>query len=74
MVRFEDDQNQENVIDNQGRALIAQSRVHSKKISHEEWVRCKEHQQNLRDVLVHEAKRDLYEKLVQKQAEQDKKN
>lgn len=48
--------------------------MHAKKISHEEWVRCKEHQQNLREVLVHEAKRDLYEKLVQKQSEQDKKN
>ena len=29
---------------------------------------------NLRAVLIHEAKRDLYEKLIEKQAEQDKKN
>jgi len=46
--------------------LISQSKTHTKKISHEEWVRCKEHQQNLRAVLVHEAKRDLYEKLIEK--------
>jgi len=43
-------------------------------VTHEEWIRSKEHQQSLREVLIHEAKRDTYEKLMMKQAEQDEKN
>ena len=34
-------------------------------LNHDMWVRVKEHQERLRKVLVHEAKKDLYEKLVQ---------
>ena len=34
-------------------------------LNHDMWVRIKEHQERLRAVLVHEAKKDLYEKLVQ---------
>jgi len=38
------------------------------------WVRTKEHQVKLKKVLVLEAKRDLYEKLLKRQAEQDQRN
>ena len=43
-------------------------------LNHDMWVRIKEHQERLRKVLVHEAKKDLYEKLVQEQAYLDKEN
>ena len=43
-------------------------------LNHDMWVRIKEHQERLRGVLVHEAKKDLYEKLVQEQAYLDKDN
>ena len=38
------------------------------------WVRTKEHQEKLKKVLILEAKKDLYEKLVKKQAELDQIN
>ena len=40
------------------------------KISHEEWVRKKDHAKNLRNRLVIEAKRDLLETLVARQEEE----
>ena len=40
------------------------------KISHEEWVRRKDHETQLRQKLIMEAKRDLLETLVQKQEEE----
>lgn len=72
-VRFQEEQD-ENAIDKQNRALIQHSKLNKKKITHEEWIRCKEHQQNLREVLILEAKRDLYEKFLMMQAEQDERN
>lgn len=62
------------MLDKQNQALIAHAKLHKKKVTHEEWIRSKEHQQSLREVLIHEAKRDTYEKLMMKQAEQDEKN
>lgn len=75
-VRFDEAEGSgaENVMDQQNRALIQQSKDHKRKITHEEWIRCKEHQASLREVLLHEAKRDLYEKLLAAQAKQDEKN
>ena len=43
-------------------------------MSYEEWIRCKDHQQSLREVLILEAKRDLYEKFLRMQAELDERN
>lgn len=40
------------------------------KISHDEWVRRKDHETQLRGKLIIEAKRDLLETLVQKQEEE----
>jgi hypothetical protein len=74
-VRFENvAEGGDRVMDDQNRALIQQAVEGRHKISHEEWIRCKEHQQSLREVLIQEAKRDLYEKLVRKQAELDQRN
>ena len=39
--------------------------------NYESWVRTKDHQEKLKKSLVWEAKKDMYEKLVQKQAELD---
>lgn len=55
-------------------AVIQQAKQHKNKEAYEQWYRCKEHQANLREVLIIEAKRDLYEKLAQKQAELDMQN
>jgi hypothetical protein len=41
----------------------------AKKISHEEWVRRKDHETQLRQKLIIEAKRDLLETLMMKQEE-----
>ena len=38
------------------------------------WLRVKEHQEKLKKVLVREAKKDLYERLVAEQAELDQQN
>lgn len=38
------------------------------------WLRVKEHQERLKKVLVREAKKDLYERLIAEQAELDKMN
>ena len=38
------------------------------------WIRLKEHQEKLRKVLIHEAKKDIYEKLIQEQAILDQEN
>lgn len=73
-VQFDEQQIAENVMDRQNIALIEQSRKQKTKITHEEWIRCKEHQASLREVLMHEARRDLYEKLLRAQAKQDEKN
>ena len=71
-VRFANENVDENgVIDKQNQALINQAMANKKKVSHEEWIRSKEHQKTLREVLIQEAKRDTYEKLLVKQAEQD---
>ena len=43
-------------------------------LNHDMWTRVKEHQERLRKALVFEAKKDLYEKLVQEQAYLDKEN
>ena len=72
-VRFAEDENG-GPIDAQNQALIQQAKTHKKKITHEEWIRSKEHQNTLREVLILEAKRDLYEKLMLKQAQQDEEN
>jgi len=42
-VRFEGVAEEDNALDKQNWALINQAKVHSKKITHEEWIRCKEH-------------------------------
>ena len=36
----------------------------SKKMSHDMWLRVKDHSEKLRKLLVREAKKDLYERLV----------
>lgn len=46
----------------------------AKKCSHDMWLRVKEHQERLKSVLVLEAKKDLYERLVAEQAELDQEN
>lgn len=53
------------------KAIIDQHRevAGKPKLTHDQWLRLKEHQCNLRIALIAEAKRDLFEKLVQKQAE-----
>ncbi len=38
--------------------------VAAAQVSHDQWLRTKEHQERLRKVLVWEAKKDLYEKMV----------
>ena len=75
-VRFTDDKENActSAIDNQNRGMIENSKNQVKKMSHEEWIRCKDHQQSLREVLILEAKRDLYEKLLRMQAELDERN
>ena len=42
--------------------------------NYEAWVRTKDHQEKLKKSLVWEAKKDMYEKLVMKQAELDQQN
>ena len=44
------------------------------KVSHEHWLRIKEHQERLRKVLVFEAKKDLFEKMIMEQAALDRDN
>ena len=44
------------------------------KVSHEHWLRIKEHQERLRKVLVYEAKRDIYEKMILEQAALENEN
>jgi len=51
-------------------ASILQRQALAKKICHEEWVRRKDHEMQLREKLIIEAKRDLLETLVQKQEEE----
>lgn len=43
-------------------------------VNHDYWLRIKEHQERLRKVLVFEAKRDLFEKMIMEQAALDKEN
>lgn len=43
-------------------------------VNHDMWLRVKEHQERLKKVLVREAKKDIYERLVAEQAELDKYN
>ena len=43
-------------------------------VSHDQWLRIKEHQERLRKVLVFEAKKDLLEKMIMEQAALDKEN
>ena len=43
-------------------------------VNHEQWLRIKEHQERLRKVLVFEAKKDLFEKMIMEQAALDKEN
>jgi len=52
------------------KAIIDQHREQNgeAKLSHDQWLRLKEHQRRLRKALILEAKRDLFEKLAQKQA------
>jgi len=47
-------------------ASILARQALAKKICHEEWVRRKDHEMQLREKLIIEAKRDLLETLVQK--------
>lgn len=51
-------------------AQILALEAQAKKRSHEEWVRRKDHESQLRAKLIIEAKRDLLETLVQKQEEE----
>lgn len=53
----------------QGEHEIAKAQV-----SHDQWLRIKEHQERLRKVLVWEAKKDLFEKMIMEQAALDKDN
>ena len=43
-------------------------------LGHDQWLRTKEHQERLRKVLVYEAKKDLFEKMIMEQAALDKEN
>ena len=43
-------------------------------VNHDAWLRIKEHQERLRKVLVYEAKKDLFEKMIMEQAGLDKEN
>ena len=43
-------------------------------VGHDQWLRIKEHQERLRKVLVWEAKKDLFEKMIMEQAALDKEN
>ena len=51
-------------------AKILEMEARAKKISHESWVRRKDHENQLRQKLIIEAKRDLLETLVHKQEEE----
>jgi hypothetical protein len=51
-------------------ARILELQARAKQISHEQWVRRKDHERTLRSKLIIEAKRDLLETLVQKQEEE----
>ena len=53
----------------QGEHEIAKAQV-----AHDQWLRIKEHQERLRKVLVWEAKKDLFEKMIMEQAALDKEN
>ena len=43
-------------------------------LGHDQWLRTKEHQERLRKVLVYEAKKDLFERMIMEQAALDKEN
>ena len=43
-------------------------------VSHDQWLRIKEYQERLRKVLVFEAKKDLFEKMIMEQAALDQEN
>jgi hypothetical protein len=43
-------------------------------VNHDTWLRIKEHQERLRKVLLYEAKKDLFEKMILEQAALDKEN
>ena len=51
-----------------------EKKVAKAQISHDQWLRIKEHQERLRKVLVFEAKKDLFEKMIIEQAALDKEN
>ena len=74
----QDPQRNESAMGQLSQAIIKQhtdeAALADKKLNHEMWCRTKEHQERLKKVLVMEAKRDLYEKLLRRQAEQDQRN
>ena len=41
-----------------------ENQIAKSQVSHEYWLRIKEHQERLRKVLVYEAKKDLFEKMI----------
>ena len=43
-------------------------------VNHDTWLRIKEHQERLKKVLLFEAKKDLFEKMIMEQAALDKEN
>lgn len=51
-----------------------ENEVAKAQVSHDYWLRIKEHQERLRKVLVYEAKKDLFEKMIMEQAALDKEN
>ena len=70
----ETDAPKENVLGELNKGLIeahTKQETNSNILNYESWVRTKDHQEKLKKVLVYEAKKDMYERLVKKQAELD---
>ena len=64
----EDEGNQIEVMSPLNNAIIQQTKEKGQgSLTHDQWMRQKEHQAKLRKALILEAKKDLFEKLAQKQ-------
>ena len=80
-VHFREDgeNNEESKLGRQDKSVIDmhtknEGEVAKAQVSHDQWLRIKEHQERLRQVLVFEAKKDLFEKMILEQAALDKEN
>ena len=62
------EQPEQSAMEGQDRAVIdmhTQNQAQMRnQVNHNMWIRLKEHQEKLRKVLIHEAKKDIYEKLI----------